>query len=168
MRDSTGCLFFIIRGDFLKKDMKTLLPVILEAIENKNGIVRIYPHGKSMLPMIREGIDSVVLEKAQAINLYDIVLFERSGSYSLHRVIKVNGDDLIVCGDNQSVGEKIKKQDVLAKVESWYRDDEHIENDNEEYLKYIKKIMIIRPFRRMKRKFCKNSHETDSNAVQTT
>lgn len=137
----------------MEKDMKTLLPVILQAIEHENGKVRIYPHGKSMLPMIRQGIDSVVLVKADEVKLYDIVLFKKEDDvYCLHRVVKINQDVLSVCGDNQSVAEKINSKDVIAKVESWYREEKHIQNDDKEYLKYIKKIIFVRPFRRIKRK----------------
>ena len=137
----------------MKKDMKTLLPVILQAIEYENGKIRIYPHGTSMLPMIRQGIDSVVLVKPTDIKLYDIVLFKKEEDFfCLHRVVKVNQDILSVCGDNQSVAEKINSKDVIAKVESWYREDTHIQNDDKDYIKYIKRIVLTRPFRRIKRK----------------
>ena len=144
----------------MKKDMETLLPVIIQAIERDNGKVRIYPHGKSMLPMIRQGIDSVVLEKANEISLYDIVFFKSSNGYSLHRVVKIKGDALFVCGDNQSKSEKIRKEDVIAKVESWYRENEHIRNDDKEYTEYIRKIVFLRPFRRIKRKLVKQSNQS--------
>lgn len=135
----------------MKKDLKTLLPLILEALE-KDGRVRIYPRGKSMMPMLREGVDSVVLVKPDGIKLYDVVLFREPDGCSLHRVVKISGDDLYTCGDNQSVSVKISGGDVIAVVDCWYRGDRKIPNDDPDYKKYIKKIMFIRPFRRIKRK----------------
>lgn len=149
-------VFYFLSGvDDLKKDLKTLLPVILEAIGKDGGKVRIYPHGKSMLPMLREGVDSVVLVKPDDVKLYDIVLYRSDDGYSLHRVVKIDGDYLVTCGDNQSVGVRVARQDVIARVESWYRGDKQVENDDVEYVKYIKKIVFVRPFRRIKRKILK-------------
>lgn len=141
----------------MKKDLKTLLPVILEAIEQDGGKVRIYPHGKSMLPMIREGVDSVVLVKPDNVRLYDVVFYKNSDGYALHRVVKICKDGFCVCGDNQSVSEKISKCDIIAKVESWYRENDHIFPDDTEYKRYISKIVFIRPFRRIKRKLQRNN-----------
>ncbi|MBQ7654553.1 MAG: hypothetical protein IJS17_05715 [Clostridia bacterium] len=138
----------------MKKDLKTLLPVILEAIE-KDGRVRIYPRGKSMLPMLREGIDSVVLTRAEKLELYDVVLHKDDDGWCLHRVVSMKNGSVTTCGDNQSVGKVVDRDDVLAKVESWYRGDEHIENDDARYKRYIRRIVRFRPLRRIGRKICR-------------
>ena len=40
--------------------LEQLMPLILKQLQS-GGTVRFKPHGTSMLPMLREGIDSVVL-----------------------------------------------------------------------------------------------------------
>ena len=136
----------------MEKTIENLLPLIKKAI-NENSTIRIYPRGKSMMPMIKEGVDSVVLSKADDLKKYDIVFFKSDDSfYSLHRITKITKDKIYVCGDNQSKKEKIDREQIIAKVESWYKGEEKISNDDKKYRKYIRKIMIIRPFRRVKRK----------------
>ena len=137
----------------MKKDVETMLPLILKAIEEKNGKVRVYPRGKSMLPMIREGIDSVVLVKPDSVNLYDIVLYKSNdGKYSLHRIVRFGKGRILVSGDNQSAFECICKDKIVAKVESWYRGEKKIGCDDKKYIEYVKRINFTRPFRRIKRK----------------
>ena len=136
----------------MEKTIENLLPLIKKAI-NENSTIRIYPRGKSMMPMIKEGVDSVVLSKADDLKKYDIVFFKSDDSfYSLHRITKITKDKIYVCGDNQSKKEIIDRKQIIAKVESWYKGEEKISNDDKHYRKYIRKIMIIRPFRRVKRK----------------
>ncbi len=59
--------------------------------------------GDSMLPMIREGQDRVIIKPVNGrLKLLDIPLYKRkNGQYILHRIIKVRKNDYIICGDNQ-------------------------------------------------------------------
>jgi hypothetical protein len=59
--------------------------------------------GDSMLPLIREGKDLLIIEKKSGrLKKYDIPLYKRdSGQYVLHRVLKVRRDDYVICGDNR-------------------------------------------------------------------
>ena len=137
----------------MKKDIESLLPVISEAINANNGKIRIFPKGKSMLPLIKEGIDSVVLEKADNIKKYDIVLFlGNDKKYSLHRICKIKGDFFFLSGDNQSVFEKIRKEQIVAKVSDIYKGDILLNTESKKYKNYIYKIVFFRPFRRIIRK----------------
>ena len=98
-----------------------LMPLIRERIE-ANQPVRIYPYGKSMLPMLREGRDSVVLSKVQKIKKYDVILYQReNGHYILHRVVKV-GDTYTCVGDNQFTLERgVPKDRIIAVCTSFTR-----------------------------------------------
>ena len=140
----------------MKKDINSLIPLIEKAME-ENGTVRLYPHGKSMLPMIREGIDSVVLQRPDEIEENDIVLFiDKNGDYTLHRVTKIKNGVYHIYGDNCSVGEKLyDKSKIISKVKCFYRGDTLVENNNDEYLRYIEKIKKSRFLRRIKRKITK-------------
>ena len=59
--------------------------------------------GNSMLPLIREGRDLIILKKPEGrLKKYDVPLYKRdSGQYVLHRVLKVRESDYVICGDNR-------------------------------------------------------------------
>lgn len=101
------------------------LVVIINDVINKDGEFRLYPKGTSMLPLIVQGEDSVVLVKPSLLLVGDIILYKRkNGGFVLHRIIKINGNDLVICGDNQtSLEYGITKDDVIAKVSAIYKKD---------------------------------------------
>lgn len=80
--------------------------------------VVIMTKGLSMLPFIRGGSDSVVLEKRGSVNRGDIVLAElMDGRYVLHRVLGVNGEDVRLKGDGNLAGtERCLLSDVQGTV----------------------------------------------------
>lgn len=136
--------------DFLMKD---IFPVIEEGIKN-GGRFRFYPKGASMLPLIRQGKDSVVFARADDVKKYDIVLYRRDdGNFVLHRVVGKNNDGYIMCGDGQFWYEKgIKEEQLLAKVVGLYRENEFVSLDNPGYIKYVKKRVAHISRQRIKNK----------------
>ena len=132
---------------------------LIEEVVSTDGEFRLYPKGTSMLPLIRQGKDSVILVKPSLLSNKDIVLYKRSnGQFVLHRIIKIKGNDLILCGDNQSDLEYgITKADVVAKVKAVYIDETRYEgvtgnNKNTYYLKlFLKRKFkpIINRFKRV-------------------
>ena len=77
-----------------------------------------------MLPMIRQGKDSVSLSKPpEKLKKFDIPLYRRAdGSFVLHRVVKV-GKAYTCIGDNQFVYEKgIDHKQVIAVCTAITRD----------------------------------------------
>ena len=95
-------------------NIEDMMPLIRESFENGQS-VRIYPYGISMLPMLCDGRDSVVLSKAEEIKKYDVVLYQReNGKYILHRVVKV-GETYTCIGDNQFVFDRgIRRDQIIA------------------------------------------------------
>ena len=75
---------------------------LIREVLASGGEFRLYPHGTSMLPLIRQGIDSVALRRLdRPPQKYDILFYQRKdGSYILHRVKKVTSNGLIMWGDN--------------------------------------------------------------------
>lgn len=60
--------------------------------------------GDSMLPLIRQGRDLVLISQKPEGRLkkYDVPLYKRdSGQYVLHRILKVRENDYVLCGDNR-------------------------------------------------------------------
>lgn len=88
------------RGKYVTQ-LDHLIPLIREMLAAGHS-VRFSPRGTSMLPMLRQGIDSVTLSPLpEKLEKYDLPLYQRdNGQYVLHRVIGV-GTDYTCMGDNQ-------------------------------------------------------------------
>lgn len=101
--------------------MEDLVPLFLERLEDGQQ-VRFSPMGTSMLPMLREERDSVVLSPApQRLRKYDLPLYQRdNGAYILHRVTAV-GETYTCIGDNQFVYEHGVRQDQIVAVVTGFR-----------------------------------------------
>ena len=100
----------------------------------------------SMMPMIRERIDTVKLVKVdRKLQKYDVILYERPDqTYVLHRIVGVKRrkeeESYILCGDNQTVLEKnVSINQVIAVMEGYYRGEEYIEYTNASNMKYDKR-----------------------------
>lgn len=63
--------------------------------------------GDSMMPLIKQGRDLVIIEPVHGrLKKYDVPLYRRdSGQYVLHRILKVRKKDYVICGDNRWVKE---------------------------------------------------------------
>lgn len=111
---------------FVEKEyqLEQLMPLILTQLAS-GGTVRFKPHGTSMLPMLRERIDSVVLAPLpEKLKKYDLPLYRRkNGQYVLHRVVRA-GETYTCIGDNQFVYEHgLEHGQMIAVVTAFYRRD---------------------------------------------
>lgn len=111
----------------MKKDIETvdqaqLIEAVREAVGN-GGTIRITVVGMSMFPFLRSMRDSVVLAPVDKIRKNDVLFYVRAdGSCVLHRCIKIENDEYIMCGDNQTELEHgIHRKDVIARAESFVR-----------------------------------------------
>jgi len=82
--------------------------------------VRFIPRGVSMRPFIEGDVDSVVLVHSEHAKVGDVVLAEvEPERYVLHRVIRSKGEQLVLMGDGNLMGEEYCSQkDVVGRVES--------------------------------------------------
>ncbi len=86
--------------------------------------------GVSMMPLLREGRDLMVIRKKgpEGVKRYDAVLFRRPtvrgrGAYVLHRVLRCNGDGTYwIVGDNCLDGETVREENILGVMEAILRD----------------------------------------------
>ena len=99
-----------------------LMPHITESI-NAGQKVKMQVLGISMTPLLHDVRDAVVLEKAEKLKKYDIVLHRRNnGQYILHRIIKKKGNVLTIAGDFETEKEyPVYEEQVIAKVTSFRR-----------------------------------------------
>ncbi len=74
-----------------------------EEILERDGRLVYTNVGTSMLPLIRQGRDLLVIERPHGrLKKYDVPLYKRdNGQYVLHRILKVRENDYVICGDNR-------------------------------------------------------------------
>lgn len=119
---------------------------VIEEILLSGGRVKILASGKSMEPVIRDGLDTVVLKKAEKpLQKNDIVLFKRdSGSLVLHRIIAIDGSKITLRGDSQWTTETVDSSRVMGVLDSIERNGQSIKADSEYFEKYKKTLTFIR------------------------
>lgn len=124
----------------LQLQLDELMPVIRERLTEGNS-VRFMPRGISMLPMLRQGVDSVVLSPApDRLKKYDLPLYQRlDGRYILHRIVFV-GEEYYGCiGDNQfRVEMGVARLQIIGIVTGFYRKNRYISTDNLLYQFYCR------------------------------
>ena len=105
-----------------------------------------------MLPLLRQGKDSVILVKCpEQPKKRDIIFYKRpNGQFVLHRILKRATDGTyILCGDNQTVYEKgITKEMIIASVSAVYRGEKRIEK-KAFFQKTYESFWCFMPFRKL-------------------
>ena len=117
-------------------DLKTYESLMHEVLTSE-GTFKLYPKGRSMWPLLREGRDAVDLV-AREPKRYDIILYKRSdGQYVLHRIMKCTAAGYSLCGDHQIVLEHgVQRGQVIGVVEKLYRDEKRIDKGHRGYALY--------------------------------
>ena len=127
------------------------MPLMREQLA-AGGTVTFSPRGVSMLPMLRQGRDTVTLSPIEGrLKKYDIPLYRRAdGSYILHRVVGFSGGAYIMCGDNQYVMERgVPHSRVVAVVSKIRRGGRLIGMNDPIYRLYTIAWCVSRPLRHL-------------------
>lgn len=130
-----------------------LMPLIREGLE-RGQTVRFSPRGTSMLPMLRQGVDRVVLSPVRGkLKKYDLPLYQRrDGSYVLHRIVRV-GQTYTCMGDNQFEEEPgLGQEQMIAVVTAFSRGDREYRVNAPGYWLYCRIWHYSRPLRRIWRR----------------
>lgn len=112
------------------------------------------PRGTSMLPMLRQGIDSVTLSPLpEKLKKYDLPLYRRdNGQYVLHRIVAA-GETYTCMGDNQFDPEPGLRQDqMIALVTAFTRGGRTVSAKDPVYRIYCRLWHYSRPVRRFARR----------------
>ena len=110
--------------------MEELIKVVQLQLETA-GRATLMVTGCSMLPMLRQGRDTVILAPVSGkLKAGDVALYRReNGMYVLHRVIKAAEEDYRFCGDNQAQLETVTQSQLEAVVTGYLRNGkEHTGN----------------------------------------
>ena len=127
------------KRDLSALSLDDIMPLIKERL-SEGQYVKIFPYGTSMLPMLREGVDSIVLSPiSENPKKYDVILYQRkNGQYVLHRLVRC-GDAYTFLGDNQFQHEHgIEREQMIAIVSSFYREDKEVSINNALYKTYCR------------------------------
>ena len=144
--------------------LSELEPIIRERLA-EGKTVRFSPMGTSMLPMLRQGKDSVVLSSFEeaGIKKYDVLFYKRKGGqFVLHRAVKLcpDGSFLCIC-DNQINTEKVERGQLIGVLKAFYRGERYVSVRSLTYRAYVCFWHgVIRPLRKLRsniRKFFKKS-----------
>ena len=137
-------------------DLKVLVPLIREQL-NDGKTVSFVPRGKSMLPMLRDGEDMIILKKPEdRLHLFDVALYYRreTDTYSVHRVVGFKKDkSYVMLGDNNFQREYgIKDEDVVGVVTNFYHKGRMCSVEDFSYKVYREFWYYSRPVRRLLRR----------------
>ena len=125
-----------------------------QEILDQYGMFVYYPVGTSMLPLIREGKDSVKLVKIKLpIRVGEVILYQRKEQFILHRVVKVNLDTVDMVGDHQYTVEKgVPNSALIARMEGVYKEEHYISHESFRMKFYVLWRPMIRYLRALKAK----------------
>lgn len=117
--------------------LDNLMPLFRERLAAGQKI-QFSPRGVSMLPMLRQGKDTVILSPLpETLRKYDLPLYQREdGKYILHRIVEV-GDTFTCIGDNQYQYEPgVRREQMIALVTAFTRGGREISVDHPMYRAY--------------------------------
>ena len=130
--------------------LEDVLPLLSETLE-RGGSFTFMPHGTSMLPLLREGIDSVRLVSPQTRppKKGDVILYRRkNGAFVLHRIQRERKNTFVLCGDNQTALERgVARDSVIGVADAFYRGGDLVSCDEKSYKRYVKRRIFSRSLR---------------------
>ena len=115
----------------------------------QGGRVRFGPKGTSMMPMLRQGIDTVEIAPLEGkLKKYDLPLYQRDGGqYVLHRIVKA-ADTYTCIGDNQYQLEPgVRHDQMIGVVSAFYRGEKRWDVTDWRYQLYCRLWHWSRPVR---------------------
>lgn len=133
--------------------LEQLMPLIREYLA-AGKTVKFSPRGVSMLPMLRQGIDSVVLSPLpDKLKKYDLPLYQRDdGKFILHRIVSV-GEHYTCIGDNQFELEPgVRYDQMIGLVTGFYRGEKFHSVREPGYQIYCRLRHYSRPLRHLWRR----------------
>lgn len=120
-------------------------PIIREVVDS-GGEFTMKTNGTSMLPMLSDGNDVVVLVKpGEKLRRSDVIFYKRqNGQYVLHRIVGVHRGTYVLRGDNQIVNEHgVKPEQIIAVMRAYIKDGRRIDVESAEYKRYLKRLSFI-------------------------
>ncbi len=97
--------------------------------------------GVSMMPVLRQHRDLMIIGRKpdHRLRKYDVPVFKRvNGRYVLHRILRVDEDSYVLCGDNQYQREYgIRDEQIVGVLEGFVRDNVTYSVEDWRYKAYV-------------------------------
>lgn len=122
----------------------------MKEVLKSGGEVSFVTAGYSMLPILRNRTDKVVLARAGGrLKKHDVPLYVRpDGRYVLHRIIGVDGSGYKTRGDNQREVEcGVRDEQIIAVLKAFYRNGKLIKCTDFKYRCYCRFLPLVRLYR---------------------
>ena len=128
-----------------------LIPFLKECLAAGQTVRYLPFRGFSMLPMLRQGKDTVELSPLpHKLKKYDLPVYQcPSGKVVMHRVVAVKDDHYVCLGDNTYSYETITPDQMIAVVSAFKRGDRRIEVTSSAYQLYCRVWCAIFPLRKL-------------------
>ena len=141
-----------------------------EEILKQDGRLVYKTRGVSMLPMLHQNRDLVVIRPAGRLQKYDVALYKRGEAYVLHRVTDVKGSCYLIRGDNTYVQERVPKDAVIGVLTEFVRKGRKYAVSDRGYRIYVRIWCAIYPARlfaiRIKRLLRRAARTVRKNKMQ--
>lgn len=128
-----------------------LMDFVRERLASGQSVRYLPFRGVSMLPMLRQGKDSVEISPLPSrLQKYDIPVYRYpSGKYVMHRVVSVRDDHYICLGDNLTELETISPEQMIGIVTAFKRGEKRISVDDPLYRGYCRVWCLLFPARKI-------------------
>ena len=134
-------------------EAEELLPFLRERLAAGQTIRYLPFRGLSMLPMLRQGKDTVEIGPLpEKMKKYDLPVYQYpSGKVVMHRVVDVREDYYVCLGDNTRSYEKIRHEQMIAVVTAFKRGEKRISVEDPLYRIYCRLWVAVFPIRKVLR-----------------
>lgn len=123
----------------------------IEELLSRDGKIVYKAKGRSMLPMLRHDHDLVLIEAVNSSSApparYDVVLYKVCGKYILHRVLRTDGNQYLIRGDNTYSVERVPADAVIGVLTGFVRDGRQISVHDWRYRLYVRIWCALYPLR---------------------
>lgn len=107
---------------------------------NNNQAISFVPTGNSMWPTLKSKGQAVVVQKKTGrLKEFDVALYYSDDKLILHRVLRVQEDGYITCGDSQLVCESVPEQSVIGVMTGFYENKKFVDANDVKQVERIKK-----------------------------
>ena len=121
-----------------------------EEILKKDGRLVYKTRGVSMLPMLHQNRDIVVIVPPEGrLKKYDVALYKRGSSYILHRIIGIQDEEYFIRGDNTYRMEYVPLELVIGVLTGFVRNGKSYTVEDTGYQIYCRIWNAIYPLRKL-------------------
>lgn len=120
-----------------------------EDILEKDGVLVYTCKGFSMMPMLRQHRDLVVISKInKPLKKHDVILFKRNGKYILHRIIDIKKDSYNTAGDHNWWKEyNVTNDEIIGVLTAYVKVGKEISVNDAGYKMYVHLWCDLYPMR---------------------